>query len=283
MTPMTANEQEIGSSVFGMDVDRERTLKKLFSQEEAAAHGSQEACAHSKSAPEDRRAAPRFGVDEDAYLLLLKNNSSFSCRLVNLSLRGCCLRTLERLPAGSMVHVEVTFKVRGFLFRLSGMTRWTDGRHLVGIRFVDMPTQRKEELVEALDKIKAATPAAAAQTPAPARAKPMERERRGNRREAVDTSAVIFLINVASRLTGRILDLSMSGCRIRTDEHFPVGIYTRVETEFRLKGLPFRLGGVIQAIHDRNTVGIRFLDMSSRKREQVEQLIAEIEEMRAGD
>jgi hypothetical protein len=53
-----------------------------------------------------------------------------------------------------------------------------------------------------------------------------------------------------------------------------------VETEFRLEGLPFRLGGVIQAIHDRRHVGIRFLDMSSRKREQVEQLVEEIEELR---
>jgi hypothetical protein len=59
-----------------------------------------------------------------------------------------------------------------------------------------------------------------------------------------------------------------------------VGIYTRVETEFRLEGLPFRLGGVVQAIHDRRTVGIRFLDMSSRKREQVTQLIEDIREMK---
>jgi hypothetical protein len=58
-----------------------------------------------------------------------------------------------------------------------------------------------------------------------------------------------------------------------------VGIYTRVEAEFRLEGLPFRLGGVIQAIHDRNTVGIRFLDVSERKLAQVAQLIDEIEEM----
>jgi hypothetical protein len=59
-----------------------------------------------------------------------------------------------------------------------------------------------------------------------------------------------------------------------------VGIYTRVETEFLLKGLPFRLGGVVQAIHDRYTVGVRFLDLSERKREQVGDLIEEIEAMR---
>ena len=119
-----------------------------------------------------------------------------------------------------------------------------------------------------------------AQVASPSQAKPNMRDRRESPRVEVDTSAVIFLINIASRLRGRILDLSLGGCRIRADERFPVGIYTRVEIEFRLEGLPFRLGGVVQAIHDRHTVGIRFLDMSSCKREQVEQLIGDIREMK---
>jgi hypothetical protein len=107
----------------------------------------------------------------------------------------------------------------------------------------------------------------------------MKRDRRAQKRCRVDTAATILLVKVGSRLSGRIVDLSMNGCRIRIDERFPVGIYTRVETEFSLEGLPFRLAGVIQAIHDRHSVGIRFLDMSQRKREQVEQLIAEIAEL----
>ena len=68
-------------------------------------------------------------------------------------------------------------------------------------------------------------------------------------------SVIVRINNRGPYAKGRILDLSLSGCRIRTDERFPVGIYTRVETEFRLEGLPFRLGGVVQAIHDRQTVG----------------------------
>lgn len=114
----------------------------------------------------------------------------------------------------------------------------------------------------------------------PSLVQPSRRERRLQSREGVDTSALIFFINAASRLNGRILDLSLGGCRIETEERFPVGIYTRVEIEFRLEGLPFRLGGVIQAIHDRRHVGIRFLDMSPRKREQLELLIEEIEELK---
>jgi len=107
------------------------------------------------------------------------------------------------------------------------------------------------------------------------------RARRKEARQDVDTSVQILLINVGSRLRGRILDLSLGGCRIRTDDRFPVGIYTRVETEFYIEGLPFRLGGVIQQVYDRKTIGIRFLDLSERKRQQVQELIAEIEEARA--
>lgn len=109
---------------------------------------------------------------------------------------------------------------------------------------------------------------------------PTKPERRAQARSEVDTSATVFFIKTGSKLGGRIADLSLGGCRIRCDEQFPVGIYTRVETEFCLEGIPFRLGGVVQAIHDRYTIGVRFLDMSSRKREQVEQLIAEINEDR---
>ena len=107
------------------------------------------------------------------------------------------------------------------------------------------------------------------------------RERRAQTRHTVDTRATIFFIDVRAQICGRILDLSMSGCRIRTDERFPVGIYRRVETEFKLDGLPFRLAGVVQSLHDKYTVGLRFLDMSSRKRDQLAQLMEEIEEMRA--
>jgi c-di-GMP-binding flagellar brake protein YcgR len=282
---------------------------------------------------QDRRTAPRCAVDGQASLLLVQHGSTFPCRVVDLSLNGCRVRTQERFTAGAMVRVEVAFKVRGFAFRFSGVTQWTDGGHLAGIRFVDLPGRRKEELVEALSEAeaenaaKAAKPAGEEQAVAPkqaaareqvgtpkvvaaaavvphkqeqplqsvvqapaqaiaapsadsAHARPSGRERREVSREEIDTSAVIHLIKIASRLQGRILDLSLSGCRVRTEERFPVGIYTRAEVEFLLDGLPFRLGGVIQAIHDQQTVGIRFLDMSSRRREQVEQLIEEIRELK---
>jgi hypothetical protein len=254
---------------------------------------------------QDRRIAARLDLDEDARILLVKQGITVSCRVVDLSLTGCRMRTQERFVAGAHIRVEVALKVSGFGFRSSGVVQWTDGRYLVGIRFVELSERRRDELAEALrevkedNAVKAAGQAAekaspkgivipirqqaqspglrppplqaiatqprsqpvelkkmeeqAAEVPA---AKPANSDRRAQARHAVDTSVVMFLIHIASRMQGRILDLSMGGCRIRTDERFPVGIYTRVEIEFRLEGLPFRLGGVIQAIHDRHHVGI---------------------------
>jgi hypothetical protein len=105
---------------------------------------------------------------------------------------------------------------------------------------------------------------------------PRGSDRRTAPRCDLDTSAVIYLVKIGSTLSGQILDLSLGGCRIRTAARFPMGIYTRVEAEFRLQGVPLRLAGVVQAIHGRDLVGIRFLDVSQRKREQVAELIEEI-------
>ncbi|HVN93944.1 MAG TPA: PilZ domain-containing protein [Terracidiphilus sp.] len=250
------------------------------------------------AAPPDRRSDPRYQVDEESVVLFVGYGAPLQARLVDLSQEGCRLRTAEPVNARSRLPVEVFFKVNGASFRFRGVLQWTDGKQVLGIRFVNMVPQRMVELAKVICSMEGsaettaglellAEPRGMTQAPLepPAESQPARksvgRERRQQARFEVDTSATIFLVHVASNLRGRILDLSLNGCRIRTDERFPVGIYTRVETEFRLEGLPFRLGGVIQSIHDRNTVGIRFLDMSLRKREQVLELIGEIEEMRA--
>jgi c-di-GMP-binding flagellar brake protein YcgR len=104
------------------------------------------------------------------------------------------------------------------------------------------------------------------------------RDRRSHSRHSVDTRVNLLLVKGGISMPGCILNLSQGGCRLRTDERLNVGIYVRVEAEFYLHGLPFRLAGVSQAILDKNTIGVRFLDMSERRREQLTELIAEIEE-----
>jgi hypothetical protein len=112
--------------------------------------------------PESRRAVPRFGVDADAHLRLVIHGSTLPCRVLDLSLSGCRVRTEERFLAGMLVRVEVNFKVKGLPFRFGGVTQWTDGQHQVGVRFVDVPQRRKDELVEALAEVEAEIAAKAA-------------------------------------------------------------------------------------------------------------------------
>lgn len=279
---------------------------------------------------EDCRVTPRCDLDEDARILLIQEDVSIRCRMVDLCLNGCRVRTQDRLVALAGQRVEAAFRVRGFNFQFSGVIQWADGWRQAGIRFVDVPRRRRDDLAEALGELTeesaaraarqakeevaprenvipiraVSMPDEAAQRPHAAQsalesaeiavgsdasgapeavaalAKPAGSDRRAQSRHAVDAAAVVILLNVASRMPGRLLDLSLSGCRIRTDERFPVGIYTRIEVEFRLEGLPFRLAGVVQAIHDRHQVGIRLLDVSPRKRGQLEELIGEIRERR---
>jgi len=69
----------------------------------------------------------------------------------------------------------------------------------------------------------------------------------------------------------------VGGCRIHTDHHLQVGIYTRVEAGFYHLGLPFRVGGVIQVLHGPNEVGIRFLDVTERIGLKLADLMSQIE------
>lgn len=137
----------------------------------------------------------------------------------------------------------------------------------------------------------AKAPAAPTSSPVPAAASPAHvqqpsqppvvtgRDRRVHARESIDTSAILFVVKSGSRIDGRIVNLSPGGCCVQASDRFTLGIYTRVEVEFRLQGLPLRLGGVIQAVREQRVIGVRFLDMSERKHAQVAELIAEIHDL----
>ena len=111
---------------------------------------------------QSRRTVPRFDVDEDAHLLLVKHGSQPSLPHRRSQPERLPRHAKERFPAGTMVQVEVNFSVRGLAFRFRGITQWTDGRHQVGIRFVDVPLRRKEELIEALNEVEEENAAKAA-------------------------------------------------------------------------------------------------------------------------
>lgn len=100
-----------------------------------------------------RRAHPRYRVDEHASLLLVHQGTTVEGRLMELSLGGCRIRTAERFLAGAMVRVEVVFKVMGVAFRFCGVTQWSDGKHQVGIRFLDLSARKREQMLQLVDEL----------------------------------------------------------------------------------------------------------------------------------
>ena len=99
------------------------------------------------------------------------------------------------------------------------------------------------------------------------------RERRVHNRHEIDSLARVLFLSIHSRVTGKVIDLSLGGCRIRAQQLIPVGAYRRVEVEFMVDGLPLLLPGVTQALHDKFTIGIRFVEMTDRKRNQLQAVI----------
>ncbi|MGB6742825.1 MAG: PilZ domain-containing protein [Terracidiphilus sp.] len=259
-----------------------------------------------QAAPDlERRETLRYAVDEQATLLVVSNGSMLAGRIVELSLGGCRLAMERRLPIAPHTGIEVSFKIRGIAFRLSGETVWNDGNAGVGVRFGPMNARRRAELLEVFaeeqaaiatreEELAAQEAAAKAAAQAEAQSSPPAEptaeagaagvseepasmaERRRFPRYKVEQSSCIYLVKIGSKLPGQVVNLSLGGCRIRTEERFPVGIYTRVEIEFQLRGQLVRLGGVIQAIYGRHEVGVRFLDVSPRKLEQLADLIREM-------
>ena len=254
----------------------------------------------------ERRIAARYRVEEQAQINILDSGATLACSVHNLSEGGCLLESVQ--PVGARIVgklVEVSFQVNGMGMRFHGTVIWQEER-VFGLRFAPCLARRKDHLLDAIEELRAelerdakrrAAEEAAAQVadqPAqdpvkeelvaeaaeslPDTAQPPTRERRQYRRHNVDSHVKLYLIKSGIEMRGLILDVSQGGCRIATDERFPLGIYTRSEIEFTVDGLPFRLPGVVQAIHSRHCIGIRLIDLSPRKQGQLQELIDELDE-----
>jgi Fe-S-cluster containining protein len=105
---------------------------------------------------DDRRACPRFAVDEQASVQVVGHGMSFTGRILNLGLHGCRLQSGAHLPGGGRVRVEVTFSVNGIPFRMGGAVRWSDEDDM-GIQFVRVSMTRHSEWTRVIEELKAQT------------------------------------------------------------------------------------------------------------------------------
>jgi hypothetical protein len=101
-------------------------------------------------------------------------------------------------------------------------------------------------------------------------------ERRACPRHAVEEPAAIVILERGASFRCSVLDLSMTGCRLRTSLRFPGSAWDRVEVSFKLRGISMRFSGVIQWIDGRQKIGIRFADLTTRRREELAEVLTEV-------
>ncbi len=237
-----------------------------------------------------------------------------SCELIDLSLTGCCLKTGEDFKAGALAQVKVTVPIDGMVLSIGGTTEWVKGARTLGIRFIHPTGGSKNQLAGLLTclldrsasevvraeiaaeaesltiSLDSPLPGAAGSAPALTPANQAAHQTRvlSTRRspltdvhtvqdlDAKDSPAVLHLVAGEMQFGGNILDLSSTGCVVKLIQPYPGSIRVRVEVDFQVRGLHFRIPGVTEAFHDKHTVEVRFLDISARKKEDLDQVIQEM-------
>src|SRR5690349_15014197 len=97
---------------------------------------------------------------------------------------------------------------------------------------------------------------------------------------AVDEEATLLLVSQDSLIQGHMVELGPSGCRMlvrRTPSTLPAA----VETKFRVRGFPFRLGGKAESTDGGKAVLVHFSPMSTRRRDDLMEALCEIEAEKA--
>lgn len=110
------------------------------------------------------------------------------------------------------------------------------------------------------------SPTGETEEPAPAR--------RHQPRYECDGHAEIALPSGGLRYVGRILNLSMTGCRVGVKCDLERGTF--VEVYFEMNRLKFRVGGTVAVRYPGPGVGISFQNLSGRREADLRALIAEL-------
>jgi c-di-GMP-binding flagellar brake protein YcgR len=104
-------------------------------------------------------------------------------------------------------------------------------------------------------------------------------ERRAHLRLHCKGVASVAIPCVEAKLPGTLMDLSVAGCCIELNSSMPGLESPRVEVHLTLKGTKLRVAGIVRQIKSEQCIGIEFIEVSSRKAEQIKTLFAELSEM----
>jgi PilZ domain len=106
-----------------------------------------------------------------------------------------------------------------------------------------------------------------------------EERRRSPRLECYGSAQLRMLDPDSShtvQFPGKIVNLSLIGCCIETENEAPVRVNDRLEVYFQLNGMPVLVMGIARAIHPQQRLGIEFQDVSQRKLEQLQFIMHEL-------
>ena len=117
----------------------------------------------------NRRRDPRHQIDGAASLTLVHQGSAISCRILDISLGGCQVRSEGQFLAGPMVRIEVLFTVLGESFRIAGVTQWTRQKQWIGIRFLDVSDRKRAALTQLINEVEESQPRPASDADSAAR------------------------------------------------------------------------------------------------------------------
>jgi len=102
-------------------------------------------------------------------------------------------------------------------------------------------------------------------------------ERRRALRHACEGTAEVSVLGGALRFTGRIRNLSATGCCVSTDVVFSLERGTQVEILLTVDGVHFRVAGGVRSNHKVRGVGLEFMGVSKRCAHLIQELIADLE------
>jgi hypothetical protein len=105
--------------------------------------------AASGSGGRERRVADRFDLN-NAVGSLVHKGARIPCKMVDISLTGCCVRTPEPFLAGALETVRVVFPIFEMILSIWGVTQWVRGEQLLGIHFRHPNPQSKNQLAALL-------------------------------------------------------------------------------------------------------------------------------------
>jgi hypothetical protein len=266
-----------------------------------------ECCDTNDARARNRRKHPRYKLS-DVHGELIHGESRVPCQALDISLSGCSLQTRKPFHPGALAPVEVVLYLMGMVLHIGGVTQWMRRGCQIGVCFKHecshseyqlegliscLAGERTAESVKELVASRILNPwmgdVLAMQPPEAEPAAldlpggPLPYDRRvhcGEGRLRTQTEGewpvVIRPPDHRFNLRGSILDLSLGGCTVQTDAPFPGELHDSLEVSFGMQFMHLLVGGVTQAIYDPQSLGIQFTQTGSRRREELQRMIAEL-------